>query len=142
VLLDKWREGFDIVLTIRAEDKRLPVGKRLASKLFYRVMRWLSDMDIRPARSDYRLMTRKAVNAFLLLRERHRFLRGLVQWLGMPTAEVEFEPNARRAGQTKYNWRRLLKLASDGILSFSLTPLRLVSCAGLLTLALSFAFAV
>src|SRR5207249_3250027 len=73
LLLEKWKDGFDVVLTIRREDKRLRLAKRLTSRLFYGLMHLLSDTDIRPAGSDFRLMTRKAVNGFLQLRERHRF---------------------------------------------------------------------
>ncbi len=141
VLLAKWREGHDVVLTIRQEDKRLGLGKRLTSRLFYRVLRLLSETDIRPAGSDFRLLSRKAVNALKQLRERHRFLRGLVQWLGLPTAEVPFTPQDRKAGQSKYTWRRMLRLAGDGIFSFSLAPLRVVNFLGLFAVTGSLLFA-
>lgn len=136
-LVRKWRDGYDVVLTIRAEDKRLSWAKRLSSKLFYRVMNWMSTVDIRPARSDYRLLSRKAVTELRRLREHHRFLRGLVQWLALPTAEIPFVPDARRAGRTKYNWIRMLGLAGDGILSFSRTPVRLIMLLGLLLMGVS-----
>ncbi len=136
-LLAKWREGFDIVLTIREEDKRLSLSKRLNSKIFYWVMGLLSDTDIRPAGSDFRLLTRKAVDGLLQMHERNRFLRGMVQWLGFPTAEVTFHPDARKAGQTKYTLRSLLNLASDALFSFSRAPLRLSFHLGFLALALS-----
>src|SRR5262245_25573158 len=97
-LLEKWQEGFEVVLTIRAEDPQLGFVKRFTSRLFYRVIRLLSSTDIRVAAADYRLMSRKAVNVLLRLREAHRFLRGMVQWLGFPAAEVPFEPAGRRAG--------------------------------------------
>jgi dolichol-phosphate mannosyltransferase len=133
-LLRRWQEGFDVVLTIRAEDPRLGFVKRFTSRVFYRVLRLLSSTDMRVAAADYRLLSRKAVDALLRLRETHRFLRGLVQWLGFPAAEVHFEPARRRAGESKYGLRRMLSLASDGILSFSRVPLRLVSTLGLLGL--------
>jgi dolichol-phosphate mannosyltransferase len=119
------------VLTIREEDPRLGFVKRLTSRLFYRVMRMLSSTDIRMAAADYRLMSRKAVNALLQLRETHRFLRGMVQWLGFPAAEVPFHPGGRKAGVSKYGLRRMLNLAGDGILSFSRVPLRLATFLGL-----------
>jgi glycosyltransferase involved in cell wall biosynthesis len=130
-LLEKWQEGSEVVLTIRAEDPRLGLGKRLTSRLFYRVMRLLSSTDIRVAAADYRLLSRKAVDALLRLRESHRFLRGMVQWLGFPSAEVAFEPAGRRAGVSKYGLRRMLSLAGDGILSFSRVPLRITTALGL-----------
>jgi dolichol-phosphate mannosyltransferase len=136
-LLSKWREGYEIVLTIRDEDKRLNLGKRLTSRLFYWVMSLLSDVDIRPARSDFRLLTRRAVAGLLQMHERHRFLRGMVQWLGFPTAEVSFHPDSRKAGQTKYTVRGLFNLASDALFSFSRTPLRLSFYLGFLALASS-----
>src|SRR5207244_3879440 len=94
------------------------------------------DTDIRMAAADYRLMSRKAVDALLQLREAHRFLRGMVQWLGFPTAEVLFRPAGRRAGVSKYSLRRMLNLAGDGILSFSRVPLRAATFLGLLALGL------
>ena len=136
-LLSKWREGYEIVLTIREEDKRLNLGKRLTSRLFYWVMSLLSDVDIRPARSDFRLLTRRAVTGLLQMREQHRFLRGMVQWLGFPTAEVAFHPDERKAGRTKYTVRSLMNLASDALFSFSRTPLRLSFHLGFLALASS-----
>ncbi|MBM4071811.1 MAG: glycosyltransferase family 2 protein [Planctomycetes bacterium] len=124
-LLEQWRDGHDVVLTIRADDKRLGLGKRLTSKLFYSVMRRLSETDVRPARSDYRLLSRKVAGVLARMNERQRFLRGLVQWLGFSVAEVPFHPNSRKAGASKYSFRSLLRLAGDGIFSFSAIPLRL-----------------
>jgi glycosyltransferase involved in cell wall biosynthesis len=124
VLLEKWRQGFDVVLTIREDDPRLGWFKRGTSCWFYRVMGWLSDTDVRLAAADYRLMSRKAVDALLELRETHRFLRGMVQWLGFRVAEVRFQPALRRAGVSKYTFRRMANLACDGLLSFSRVPLR------------------
>ncbi len=98
VLLEKWKEGSDIVLTIRQDDPHLGLVKRFTSRWFYRVMGLVSDTDIRLAAADYRLMSRKAVEALLQLRETHRFLRGMVQWLGFAVTEVPFQPAGRRAG--------------------------------------------
>ena len=91
-LLQKWQQGFDIVLTIRNEDPHLGFAKRWTSRWFYRIMHLLGDTDIRLAAADYRLMSDRAVNALLRLRETHRFLRGMVQWLGFAVAEVPFDP--------------------------------------------------
>lgn len=141
-LVARWREGFDVVLTIREEDRRLGFGKRVTSKLFYWIMGRLSETDVRPARSDYRLLSRKAVDAVLKLGERQRFLRGLVQWIGFSVTEVPFHPDSRKAGQSKYNFRGLLKLASDGIFSFSVRPLRLPYYLGSISLVLGLLVAV
>jgi dolichol-phosphate mannosyltransferase len=139
-LVQKWQEGFEVVLTIREEDRRLGFVKRFTSKFFYRVMGWLSSTDIRMAAADYRLMSRRALDALLRLRETHRFLRGMVQWLGFPAAEVPFRPGGRRAGVSKYGLLRMLNLAGDGLLSFSCVPLRIATFLGLLSVAFSLIF--
>jgi dolichol-phosphate mannosyltransferase len=124
-LLSKWKEGFDVVLTVRQDDPELGVFKRWSSKWFYRVMNWLSETEIRMSAADYRLMSRRALDSFLELRETHRFLRGLVSWLGFPTAEISFKPVSRQGGVSKYTFRRMTNFAFDGLLSFSKVPLRL-----------------
>jgi dolichol-phosphate mannosyltransferase len=130
VLLEKWREGHDLVLTLRQDDPRLSPFKRLSSRAFYRLLRWLSDTEVRAAASDFRLMSRKALDALLQLHETHRFLRGMVNWLGFPTATVPFMPASRAGGVSKYTLRRMLTLALDGMLSFSKVPLRLALLLG------------
>jgi dolichol-phosphate mannosyltransferase len=131
VLLAKWKEGHDIVLTIRSEDAGLGRFKRFSSQGFYKLMRWMSDTETRPAAADFRLMTRKAVDALLRLRESHRFLRGMVQWLGFRSAEVPYQPARRVAGVSKYNLRRMLTFGCDAVFSFSRLPLRLSAFLGL-----------
>jgi polyisoprenyl-phosphate glycosyltransferase len=131
-LLEKWRQGHDIVITIRGDDQRLSLFKRLSSKAFYRAMSLLSDTEIRLAASDFRLLSRKAVYGLLQMREQHRFVRGMVQWLGFRPAEIVFTPDARKAGQSKYTLRRMLRLAGDGLFSFSRVPLRIATYLGLL----------
>jgi dolichol-phosphate mannosyltransferase len=135
-LLAKWREGHDIVLTLRADDPRLSRFKRLTSHGFYRLLRWLSDTEVRAAASDFRLLSRQAVDSLLRLHETHRFLRGMVNWLGFRTATVPFHPANRGGGVSKYTFRRMLGLALDGMLSFSKVPLRLALGLGLAALAL------
>jgi dolichol-phosphate mannosyltransferase len=135
LLLRKWQEGHDVVITIREDDRRLGLFKRLTSAAFYRLMSLFSDTDIRLAASDFRLLSRKALQALVQLREHHRFVRGLVQWLGFRSAEIVFTPDERRAGQSKYNLRRMLRLAGDGLFSFSRVPLRLATYLGLLAVA-------
>jgi dolichol-phosphate mannosyltransferase len=131
-LLETWQQGNDVVITIRADDQRLSLFKRCTSAAFYRLMSMLSDTDIRLAASDFRLLSRRALNALLQLREQHRFLRGMVQWLGFRSAEIPFTPDERKAGQSKYTVRRMLRLAGDGLFSFSRAPLRVAGYLGLL----------
>jgi dolichol-phosphate mannosyltransferase len=124
-LLARWREGHDVVLTLREDDPRLGYFKRMSSRAFNRVMRWLSETEVRAAASDYRLLSRKALDCLLQLHETHRFLRGMVNWLGFRTTTVPFFPASRGAGITKYTLRRMTSLAVDAMLSFSKLPLRL-----------------
>jgi dolichol-phosphate mannosyltransferase len=135
-LLEKWTQGYEIVQTVREDDPELGLFKRLSSKLFYRIMSKLSETEIRFAAADFRLMSRRAVHSLLELRETHRFLRGLVQWLGYPTIEVAFKPVRRKAGVTKYTVRRMMNFALDALLSFSKVPLRLSLVLGILSLGL------
>jgi dolichol-phosphate mannosyltransferase len=130
-LLEHWQAGKEVVITIR-DDSRSPRRlEHFLSRWFYKVMGWVSDTEIRPAAADFRLLSRRAVDALLRMRDRHRFLRGMVQWLGFASAEVHYVPAQRGAGQSKYSWRRKMRLALDGILSFSKLPLRLPLVLGL-----------
>jgi dolichol-phosphate mannosyltransferase len=138
-LLERWRAGHEVVVTIRDAP---PGPDRLENRLsrwFYRFMAWLSDTEVRPAAADFRLMSRSALDALLRMRETHRFLRGMVGWLGFPAAEVHYTPAARGAGRPKYDLRRKLRLAADGLLSFSKVPLQLPIAAGLPAVAFGLA---
>lgn len=130
-LIDCWRQGAEVVLTIRQDEPSLGWFKRLSSRWFYKVMRWLGDTETRPAAADFRLMSRKAVDGLLRLREAHRFLRGMVQWLGFTTTEVPYQPSSRVAGKSKYTLRNMSRLACDALFSFSRVPLRLAIFLGL-----------
>ena len=136
-LVARWRSGFDVVHTIRADDLRLSWFKRTSSRLFYRVLGSCSDLDVRAGASDFRLLSRRAVDAVLRMRESHRYMRGMVQWLGFRSSEVHFQPDARGAGVSKYTLRRLVSLALDGLLSFSPVPYRMTVSAGLGVTAVS-----
>ncbi len=133
-MIQRWQQGYDIVLTIRQDDVSLGQVKRLTSQWFYTLMRWCSDTETRPAAADFRLMSRRAVNSLLRLRESHRFLRGMVQWLGFPTTEISYRPARRVAGQSKYHLGRMCSFACDALFSFSRVPLRLSMAAGLVLL--------
>ena len=122
-LVARWRAGHDVVVTLRRDDLSLGVFKRLTSRLFYLAMRHMSGMDVRPAAADFRLLSRTALDALLAMPERHRFVRGMVHWLGFPTAEVSFTAPPRFAGRSKFTVVRMVRLARDGLLSFSRVPL-------------------
>jgi dolichol-phosphate mannosyltransferase len=124
-MLQRWREGAEIVYAIR--NKRLGEThfKLLTARLFYRFIRALGAEYVRHDCGDFRLVSRRALDVLNAMPERHRFIRGLVGWIGFQTAEVHFDRPARAAGKTKYSLTKLVRLAADGIVSFSRAPLRL-----------------
>lgn len=137
-LLNGWRAGNDVVITLRQDGHRPGLFKKLTSRLFYVVMRYCSGMDVRPAAADFRLVSRRALEVLLRMPERHRFLRAMVHWLGLPTAEVSFVAPPRFAGQSRYTLVRMLRLARDGLLSFSRVPLHAALLFAGAAIALSF----
>jgi dolichol-phosphate mannosyltransferase len=136
-LIAKWRQGFEIVYAVRRKREGETVFKRSTSWLFYRILDKLSDVKIPMDTGDFRLVDRKVVAALKSMRERDRFVRGLVSWTGFRTAAVEYDRPARFAGQTKYNPLKLLMLSLDATVSFSTKPLRLATGLGFLVTLLS-----
>lgn len=132
-LIARAREGFDIVNTIRRETADAGAMKNFTARMFYKLINALSDVHVVEGAADFRLMTRKAVNAFLKIRERDRFTRGLVSWMGFSQAFVPYDASRRNAGVTKYTFRKMLRFAMDGITSFSSRPLRISFYMGLIT---------
>ncbi|WP_231464172.1 MULTISPECIES: glycosyltransferase family 2 protein [unclassified Pedobacter] len=122
-MLKKWEEGFEVVYTIRQEDKNLSKGKRSSSSLFYKTLNWLSDIELEPGAADFRLLDQKVVNVFRNFNENEPFLRGLVKWLGFKQFAIKYNPAARFSGQSKYTFKKMLRLALHGVTSFSIKPL-------------------
>jgi glycosyltransferase involved in cell wall biosynthesis len=131
-LISKYKEGYDIVNTIRINDKNETTFKRMSSKGFYAIINFLSEVHLEAASSDFRLMNRKTVNAFLEINEKDRFTRGLIGWMGFKQAFISYIPNKRNAGDTKFSLKKMLKFAFDGITSFSSKPLRISFYIGLI----------
>jgi len=129
-LVERWRAGFDVVQTVRSDPAEVSLAKRAGSGAFYRVLSLVARIRVTPGAADFRLMSREAVQAFLSCRERVRFNRGLVQWIGFPQCELPYTAAPRHAGRTKYSFRAMLRLAGDAIFSFSSVPLRLAGLAG------------
>jgi dolichol-phosphate mannosyltransferase len=129
-LIRRWRAGAQVVNTVRRTDERLPFFKRWGTAAFYWLINLLSDTRIEVNAADFRLLDRRPADTLRQLQERARFLRGLVSWMGFRQTTVEFRPDQRFAGQTKYSFRKMLRLAMDGIFSFSTVPLRFVSWLG------------
>lgn len=134
----KWREGYDVVYGIKKKRKEW-WGLRLCYLLFYRILRFLSSGTDLPLDSgDFSLISRRAADAIKSMPERNRYVRGLRSWVGFQSVGVPFERGRRYAGESKYNFRKLLRLAYDGIFSFSYAPLRFITGFGFLTSAVSF----
>ncbi len=136
-MLDLHRRGFDVVLTQRAEDPRLDVFKRLTSRGFYRLINLLSGIPILSDAADFRLMNHDSVLAFRQIRETHRFLRGLVAWMGFRWIVLQIDPGQRIAGNSKYSLRKMVRLAYEAVFSFSTIPIRLSILLGIFVLGLA-----
>jgi len=128
--LARWREGYDVAYGVRTDRPGETAFKLWTAKAFYRFINRLSDTRIPLDTGDFRLMDRAAVDALLSMPERDRFVRGMVSWLGFSQIAVPYVRAERYAGSTKYPVFRMLRLATDGILSFSITPLRLATWTG------------
>lgn len=131
--LAKWREGFQVVYAVRKQRKEW-FGKRFAYWFFYRLLNAISDLEIPLDSGDFCVMDRSAVNLLNSLPERQRFVRGLRTWIGLRQIGVEYDRDARAAGVPQYTFKKLLKLATDGLVSFSSVPLKLVTRLGVLSL--------
>jgi dolichol-phosphate mannosyltransferase len=138
-LLEKWREGYKIVNAIRQDTRETGFFKRTTSRLFYRFFSAISGLRMSPGSADFRLLDRSVVPSVLGMRDADLFLRGLVQWVGFPTATVTYTPEERHAGESKYGLRRMFRFAVSAVLAFSLGPLKLGIWVGLLTSLLAFA---
>ncbi len=131
-MVAKWRAGFDVVYGVREKRKDESLFKRASAALFYRVLDALTPVQIPLDTGDFRLMSRRAIDALKRMPERARFVRGMVSWLGFRQTGVTFTREARYAGETKYPLRKMLAFAADGLVSFSTLPLRLATTLGFL----------
>ncbi len=126
----KWREGYDVVYAIRRKRKGESPFKLLTASLFYRTIKRLTKVSIPVDTGDFRLMSRRVVAALKRSPERHRFLRGMVSWVGFKQTGIEYDRDERVAGVTKYPLPKMIRFAIDGITSFSDVPLRFASYLG------------
>jgi len=136
-----WQEGFEVVFT---RKRRYPVhGMRLRQvKLFYWLMSKWSGLDLSFGQSDFRLLDRKVFEVFLRMPEARKFLRGLVEWVGFRQTGLEYDPLPRHAGESKFPFRALVSFAVDGIISFSLLPLRWSLGLGFIVASMSFVYGI
>jgi glycosyltransferase involved in cell wall biosynthesis len=130
-MLQRYAEGYDVVYAVRKRRHGESWFKRATAALFYRTLKRVVGVDIPTDTGDFRLMSRRAVLALRGLREANRFVRGLVAWIGFRQTAVYYERSARFAGDTHYPLHKMLRFASDGIISFSTLPLRMATVLGM-----------
>lgn len=141
-LVARWREGNDVVYATRTAREGETGFKRFTAALFYRSMERMSDTRVPRDTGDFRLLSRRALDALRQLRERQRFMKGLFTWIGYRQTAVYYLREPRQAGTTKWNYWRLLQLAIEGFTSFSTAPLRLATWVGVTASLLAFLFGV
>jgi glycosyltransferase involved in cell wall biosynthesis len=140
-MLQAWRDGADVVNMRRRTREGESWLKRVTAHAFYCVIDRLSEVSIPRDVGDFRLLSRRAVQALNRLPERNRFTKGLFAWVGFRRVEIDYDRQPRSAGTTKWRYRRLWEFALEGITGFSLVPLKLATWAGLLSASLAFAYA-
>lgn len=129
-MIEQWRKGFDVVYGVRSEREGESAMKLMTASAFYRLLGRLTNIQIPANVGDFRLMSRRVVDQLKQLREKDRFVRGLVSWVGFKQTGVTYHRDPRFAGETKYPFRKMLKFAFDGITSFSTVPLKLATWTG------------
>lgn len=129
-MIEKWRDGFEVVLGKRIDRKSDSLAKRVSAKLFYRLFNFLSSRQIPENVGDFRLLDRTVIATIASLNENNLFLKGLMSWVGYRTAEVHYSRPVRSAGKTKFNGKKLFSLAFEGVVNFSIMPLRIWSFFG------------
>jgi dolichol-phosphate mannosyltransferase len=139
-MMSRMDEGYDVVYGRRRSRKGETAFKQASARTFYRLMSRLVEFDIPLDTGDFRLMSRRVTDLLNEMPERHRFIRGMISWVGYPQIGLEYDRDARFAGETKYPLRKMVRFAADAITSFSIIPLRIASwlgiCVGVLSLIL------
>ncbi|WP_035172575.1 glycosyltransferase family 2 protein [Caldanaerobius polysaccharolyticus] len=141
-MIEKWKQGYDVVYGKRAKRKGETFFKKITAKVFYRVLKTMTDVDIPVDTGDFRLIDRKVCDALKSIKEHNRYVRGLVSWIGFKQTGVEFVREPRFAGETKYPLKKMVKFAADAITSFSYKPLKIATYTGVAVCVLCFAYMV
>jgi dolichol-phosphate mannosyltransferase len=136
-MINRWKEGYEVVYAVRTERKGETWFKEFTAKLFYRIIYRITDVDIPMDTGDFRLMDRKVVEALKRMDERHRFIRGMTSWVGFRQTGVSYAREERFAGETHYPFRKMLKFALDAITGFSYAPLQVATYLGFVIAGLS-----
>lgn len=141
-MVDKWKEGYNIVYGIRSRRLGESIFKKSTAKIFYRILGKMTDIKIPHDVGDFRLVDRKALEHFKSMRERARYVRGMFAWVGFKQTGVEYIREERFAGETKYPLKRMIAFALDGIISFSNVPLKMAMTLGFAVSTLSFGYGI
>ncbi|MHB8472634.1 MAG: glycosyltransferase family 2 protein [Gammaproteobacteria bacterium] len=139
-LIQQWQSGHDVVYAQRRTRAGESMLRCATAHVFYRLLQHAGRVQVPIDTGDFRLLSRRAVDALKQLREQHRYMKGLFAWIGYPQIAVPYEREARFAGQTKWNYRALVHLAMEGITSFTTRPLRLATYLGLISAAVAFVY--
>lgn len=141
-MVAKWKAGFDVVHAKRRKRQGETSFKLITAKIYYRLIKEIAQIDMPVDVGDFRLMSRRAVDALKAMREMHRYVRGMVAWVGYNQCSVEYDREARFAGSTKYSLTRMLSFSWTGLTSFSVIPLRLATLLGLASAFIGFLYGI
>ena len=139
-LIQEWQNGYDVVYAQRTHRRGESMVRRTTAHFFYRIIQRFSRLAIPEDTGDFRILSRRAVNALNTFNEQHRFMKGLFSWIGYRQKAVQYQRDPRYAGESKWNYWRLWNFAIDGITSFTIAPLKLSTYLGLLTAAGAFLY--
>ena len=139
-MIEKWREGYQVVYGKRAKREGESAFKKLSAGIYYRFLRRMTEVDVPVDTGEFRLIDRKVCDAMKQIKEKNRYMRGLVSWVGFKQTAVEYNREKRFAGVTKYPFTKMVKLAMNGITSFSYKPLKIATHMGFAISALSFLY--
>lgn len=140
-LIEQWQQGYDVVFAKRISRAGESWAKKSSAQLFYRLLGKISSIQIPVDTGDFRLLSRRTVEALRHLRETHRYMKGLFSWVGFPQIAVPYERDARFGGESKFNYWKLWNLAIEGITSFSIAPLKFATYFGFATACAAFIYA-
>jgi glycosyltransferase involved in cell wall biosynthesis len=141
-LIKEWQNGYDVVYAQRSHRKGESLLKRTTAHFFYRTIQRISKITIPEDTGDFRILSRRAVNALNTFNEQHRFMKGLFAWIGYKQKAVQYQRDPRHSGETKWNYWKLWNFAIDGITSFTIAPLKISTYLGLLTAASAFSYGI
>jgi len=141
-LIEKWKEGYEIVYTIRNDPPGTSLFKKMTAKIFYKLINTLANINIPENSADFRLLDKKVVEQLRLIKEKPKFFRGLIGWVGFNKCAVYYDASPRHAGKSKYTVWKMIKFAYDGITSFSAFPLHIATALGVMVSFISFLYAV